>query len=267
MQGPARRACCCYSRCQPSPPPGAPTTAADFAQYKQAQSAASDAAYRAGDYARSREIELEMLAASRKFGDRREEVSSIYGLGLLGTATGQLEDAEARFRESLPMWKAIGDEKGLALSLRGLGRVLEARGRLPEATEVQVAGLELLLKFGQPIDQSESYYSLARLFMNLEDYPAALRAVDRAIELMGPKPPDFPLGLNLAVRADVLRELGRLPRGARRGARPRSTLSCARRARSARRSGNLRWARRWRASARPSRAWPCCAPARSPRRK
>ncbi len=57
------------------------------------------------------------------------------------------------------------------------------------------------------IYQSESYYSLAKLFMVLEDYPAARHGVDRAIELMGPTPPDFPLGLNLALRSAVLRQL------------------------------------------------------------
>jgi diguanylate cyclase (GGDEF)-like protein len=189
---------------------GLPTTKAEFEAFKKPRSEATDVAYQAGDIAKARRMETEMLALSRKFGDKREEVSSVYGLALMDTVTGEIESAEARFRQTIPMWQAIGDQKGLALSLRGLGRVLEAKGRLPEAAEVQVAGLELLLKFGKPIDQSESYYSLARLFMNLESYPAALKAVDQAIALMGATPPDFPLGLNLAVRADVLRELGRL---------------------------------------------------------
>jgi diguanylate cyclase (GGDEF)-like protein len=187
---------------------GLPTTPAEFEAYKKAQNAASNAAYQAGDVDRCRAIETEVLAQSRKFGDKREEASSIYALGLVDTVSGKPDDAEARFRESIVLWKAIDDQKGMALSLRGLGRVLEARGHMAEATEVQVAALELLLKYGKPLDQSESYYSLARLFMNLGDYPAARKAVDRAIALMGPAPPDFPLGLNLSVRADVLRELG-----------------------------------------------------------
>ena len=189
---------------------GLPNSPAEFEAYKQAQNQASNAAYQAGELDRCRAIETEVLAQSRRFGDKREEASSIYALGLVDTVSGKPDDAEARFRESITLWKAIDDQKGMALSLRGLGRVLEARGRLPEATEVQVAALELLLKFGTPMDQSESYYSLARLFMNLEDYPAAHKAVDRAIALMGEAPPDFPLGLNLCVRADVLRELGEL---------------------------------------------------------
>jgi diguanylate cyclase (GGDEF)-like protein len=192
-----------------------PETRDEFEQYKKDQSEASNKAYQAGDYPRVRAIEAEVLELSRRFGDRKEEAMSIYALGLVGTATGELDAAESRFRESLPIWKAIDDQKGTALSMRGLGRVLEAKGRLPEATEVQVAALELLLKFGQPIDQSESYYSLGRLFLNLEDYPAALHAIDRAIELMGPKPPDFPLGLNLAARAEILRESGRHAEGLR----------------------------------------------------
>ena len=207
-----------------------PATSAEFEAYKKAQNEASNAAYQAGDGERCRAIELEVLEQSRKFGDRREEASSIYALGLVDTVTGKPDDAEKRFRESIVIWKELDDQKGLALSLRGLGRVLEARGRLPEATEVQVAALELLLKFGRPLDQSESYYSLARLFMNLEDHPAARKAVDRAIELMGPAPPDFPLGLNLAVRADVLRDLGEAPAALEAG---RQSLDAFTRAKSA----------------------------------
>ncbi|MFT3805633.1 diguanylate cyclase [Arenimonas sp.] len=186
-----------------------PKTQAEYEAFRAQQSEASNKAYQLGDYDLCRTIEQSALVAARRFGDRKEEAMSIYGIALVDLATGKPQDAERRFRESIVVWKSIGDQKGLALSLRGLGRVLENTGRLPEAAEVQVTALELLLKFGKPIDQSESYYSLARLFLNLENYPAALHGVDRAIALMGASPPDFPLGLNLGLRSAVLRELGR----------------------------------------------------------
>lgn len=197
--------------------PAMPQDRAGYERYRQAQNEASNQAYQAGDYARCRAIEDAMLAAARRFGDRKEEAMSIYGLGLVATASGQPAEAERKFRESIALWQSIGDQKGLALALRGLGRVLEGAGRLPEATEVQVTGLELLLKFGTAMDQSESYYSLARLFTNLENFPAARHGVDRAIELMGKTPPDFPLGLNLALRSAVSRELGDLAAARRDG--------------------------------------------------
>ena len=184
-----------------------PTTRAEYEAFKTAQGEASNKAYQSGDAARSKAIEEAVLVAARKFGDRDEEASSIYGLAMAALAMGDPVGAEKQFRQCINLWKDIDNQKGVALGLRGLGRVLEARGRLAEATEVQVTALELLLKYGKPIDQSESYYSLAKLFMVLEDYPAARHGVDRAIELMGPTPPDFPLGLNLALRSAVLRQL------------------------------------------------------------
>ena len=189
----------------------APVTRSGYAAYKKAQSDASDEAYRRGDIDRVREIEQASLDTARRFGDRDEEAASIHGLALADLAAGQLDAAERRFRESIDLVKQSGDRKILAAAMRGLGRVLEARGRLAEATEVQVAALELLLRHGSPMGQSESYYSLAKLFLSMQDYPAAMHGVDRAIALMGAAPPDFPLGLNLALRSTIERELGETP--------------------------------------------------------
>src|SRR5690606_28012010 len=186
----------------------APVTRSGYAAYKKAQSDASDEAYRRGDIDRVREIEQASLETARRFGDRREEAASIHGLALADLATGRLDDAERRFRAGIDIARRADDQQVLAAAMRGLGRVLETRGRLAEATEVQVAALELLLRHGTPMGQSESYYSLAKLFLNMQDYPAAKHGVDRAIALMGKAPPDFPLGLNLALRSTVERNLG-----------------------------------------------------------
>jgi diguanylate cyclase (GGDEF)-like protein len=185
-----------------------PATRAEYEAFRKAQDAASNEAYRAGDYARCRAIEEASLQAARRFGDDKEEAASIYGLALVDVATGRLDDAERRFRQTIGMAQATGSQKRMASSMRGLGRVLEARGRMHEAAEVEVAALALLLEHGEPMDQSESYYSLAKLFVGLDNLPAAKVGVDRAIALMGKSPPDFPLGLNLVLRSHIERESG-----------------------------------------------------------
>ncbi|OHE80104.1 MAG: hypothetical protein A2X76_01575, partial [Lysobacterales bacterium GWF1_69_6] len=153
-------------------------------------------------------IENEALADAIGWRNRREEAASRFGLALAAHASGRPDEAEMRFREAIEIWKAIGDRRGVAVGERGLSRVLEVRGRYAETVELQVSALEILLQDGKPIDQSESYYSLARLFMNLGDHDAALRGVNEAIRLMGDTPPDFPLGLNLVLRSSVLRLQG-----------------------------------------------------------
>lgn len=188
-----------------TPMPGTP---AEYQAYKASQDAASNEAYRKGDTARVRAIEQATLEAARRFGDREEETRSIHGLAVAALAAGDLPAAEIDFRKAISLAGSIDNQRGVAASLRGLGRVLESHGRLPEATEVQVTALELLLKHGEPLDQSESYYSLAKLFLNQKNHRAAKHGVDRAIALMGDSPPDFPLGLNLALRSTIERELG-----------------------------------------------------------
>lgn len=175
-----------------------------------ALSVLSDEAYRRADIDAVEKIEREALADARGWGNRREEAASLYGLALGANASGRPDDAEQHFREAIAIWGAAGDRRGEAVGQRGLSRVLEVRGRYAEAVELQVSALETLLEEGNPIDQSESYYSLARLFMNLGDHDAALRGVNEAIRLMGEAPPDFPLGLNLVLRAHVYRLQGEL---------------------------------------------------------
>lgn len=168
-----------------------------------ALSALSDEAYRRGDNAAVVALENEALADALRLGDRREQAGSLYGLGMAALAEGRLDDAERFYAEALALWDAIGEARLTAVARRALARTHEARGRYAEAVELQVGALETLLTDGRAIDQSESYYSLGKLFHNLEDYEAALQASNQAIALMGDAPPDFPLGLNLMLRAQV----------------------------------------------------------------
>lgn len=177
--------------------------------YFRAVSVLSDEAYRRGDIPGVERLEHEALDAARAVGDEVEANTSRYGLALAAAASGRTDEAEALFRDVIARAEALGDGKGVGAAQRGLGRILEGRGQYAEAVDLQVSALERLLREGSPMAQSESYYSLARLFLNLEDYDAALRGADEAIRLMGDHPPDFPLGLNLVLRANVLRQLGR----------------------------------------------------------
>lgn len=173
-----------------------------------ALSALSDDAYRRGDMAAVIAIENEALADARRYGDRREIGSSLYGLGMADMAEGRLDQAEARYREAIAIWREEGRERQIAFAERALGRVFETRGQYAEAVEMQVNALETMLRIGRPIEQSESYYTLAKLFLNLEDYEAALEGINQSLALIGDTPPDFPLGLNLILRAQARLKLG-----------------------------------------------------------
>lgn len=187
--------------------------AAFWRERVEALSALSNEAYRRGDIAAVIAVENEALADALRVGDRSEEAGSYYGLGMAAQAEGRLDDAERDFEQAITLWTGIGEDRLVAVAQRALGRVHEARGRYAQAVEMQVNALEQLLADGRAIDQSESYYALARLFHNLEDHEAALKASNQAIDLMGKTPPDFPLGLNLVLRAQVHLELDQAQAG------------------------------------------------------
>lgn len=169
----------------------------------------SNLAYRRGDIAMVRAVEEQSLADARRLGDRREEAGSLYGLALAAQATGDLAEAERLLRQVIGRWDDMGETGAAASGRRALGRVLESQGRFAEAMRLQVGALEAQTSIGMPMELSETNYSLAKLFLTLGDLDAAERGVDEAIRLMGPQPPAFPLGLNLALRSQLRREQGR----------------------------------------------------------
>ncbi|KFL36355.1 diguanylate cyclase [Arenimonas donghaensis] len=179
----------------------------------EALSALSNEAYRRGDIAAVIALENEALADALRLGDRSEQAGSLYGLGMAAQAEGRLDEAEQQFERAIAIWEDIGADRLVAVAQRALGRVHESRGRYAQAVDMQVSALEQLLADGRAMDQSESYYSLARLFYNLEDYEAALKASNQAIDLMGGNPPDFPLGLNLVLRSQIHVERGQADAG------------------------------------------------------
>ncbi|WP_374605064.1 diguanylate cyclase [Arenimonas sp.] len=170
--------------------------------------ALSNDAYRRGDMAAVEAVEREALADARLSGNRLEQAGSLYGLAMAAQGRGELDAAIGLFQQAISQWETLGARRQVAIGERGLARVYESRGQYAEAVQLQVDALEHLLEDGRPIDQSESYYSLAKLFHNLGDHAAALQGADRAIALMGQNPPDFPLGLNLALRSQVHADMG-----------------------------------------------------------
>lgn len=170
--------------------------------------ALSNDAYRRGDMAAVEALEREALADARRSGNHKELAGSLYGLAMAAQARGELDTAVKLFQQAIARWRDLQAGRQVAIGERGLARVYESRGQYAEAVELQVDALEHLLDDGRPMDQSESYYSLAKLFHNLGDHEAALQGADRAIALMGRNPPDFPLGLNLALRSQVQADLG-----------------------------------------------------------
>ncbi len=169
----------------------------------------SNLGFRTGDFALAMDAERRARDAARRGGERGEEVRSTLDMGTLATLMNDLDGSEQLHRTALAGFRELGDRQGEARALRGLGRIMEGRGRLASAVTLQVEGLALMQQVGRPLDVSESYFSLGRLFISLEDYEAAELAIGEALARLPDSPGYFPRGLNLINLAVARRMQGR----------------------------------------------------------
>lgn len=161
----------------------------------------SNLGFRTGDFALAMAAERRARDAARRWGERGEEVRSIMDMGTVATLMNDLDGAEDYLRTALAGFRGLGDRRGEARALRGLGRVMDSRGRLAAAVSLQVEGLALMQQVGTPLEVSESYFSIGRLFISLEDFEAAETAIGEALARLPDTPGYFPRGLNLINRA------------------------------------------------------------------
>ena len=77
-------------------------------------------------------MHLEALEIYRVIGNRKGEADSLNGLGNACTDSGS-EEAEERHRQALDIRREIEDFQGVAASLHNLGNVADNRGQSDEA--------------------------------------------------------------------------------------------------------------------------------------
>jgi predicted ATPase/class 3 adenylate cyclase len=133
----------------------------------RALGAASGLAWWDGDYPATQRHAEEALPLVQGGGDRQAEVEALYNLGfpllwsgVLGDGT-DVDRAEGLFRQSQSMAEQLGDRRGIAKALRGLGMVAGiARGDVPTGIPMLERAVALLEEVG---DQSETVEALVVL--------------------------------------------------------------------------------------------------------
>ncbi len=94
------------------------------------------------------------LAAFRKLGNRLGIADCLCELGALAFGSGNHQEAEKLYRESLQVSEAVGYKLGAARSLYGLGNLEEERGNRPEAGNHYRRALEISSLLGSPLAES-----------------------------------------------------------------------------------------------------------------
>ncbi|GIH27495.1 SARP family transcriptional regulator [Acrocarpospora phusangensis] len=175
-----------------------------------------------GDYTPAQEDLAESLAAYRKAGSRRGEALSLRSLSLVHRAMGELTRAEDLAAQSLAIFREVGDELfeafgvqawakarfrqgkfdgllaqlenalavsrrsadrfGSALTLRTLGELHLAEGRLPQAATCFDQSIHLWDELDLPLFRARTLRDVARL-QSLQSDPTAQSTLTTALEI------------------------------------------------------------------------------------
>ncbi|HZK51472.1 MAG TPA: tetratricopeptide repeat protein [Actinomycetota bacterium] len=128
------------------------------------------------DYEEARRLLEESIEAQRQLGDEAGVAFSIKDLGNLEVDQGNIEGAEKLYSESLAEWRRLEDREGIAQTLNNLGFIAQIKGDQTEAMKLLD---ESLVIFRQLRDKQ----GIARALMNIAVSTRELGDYERAVRL------------------------------------------------------------------------------------
>jgi tetratricopeptide (TPR) repeat protein len=131
-----------------------------------------------GDYVHARETYEESLAQYRALGDARGIAISLNNLGIISIEQGDYTEARRLIEENLALFRALGDKRSITLSLNNLGIVAIEQGGYTEARTLYEESLALCRELGDKRVITETLIGLVGL-------ATATRQLARAARLAG----------------------------------------------------------------------------------
>ena len=114
-------------------------------------------------YAEARVHYEASLSIWRALGEQRGIASALTGLGLVAANHGNFEEARLRHEESVRIWQALGDPRGLGTPLQNLGDAELALGNRARAVELYETSLAVRQQAGDAAGIAYAYLSLGRV--------------------------------------------------------------------------------------------------------
>jgi predicted ATPase/class 3 adenylate cyclase len=139
---------------------------------------------------------------------------ALRGTGTMASYQGDLQSAIALYKESLALYQALGDERGIAQSLLSLGIAALCQGDYEQAMSLLQEGLKRCRELGDKFDTARALNNLGEVARHLGDLEGATARYEESLvlyrELGGKWSIAFAiqnLGLVAAERSDFVRAL------------------------------------------------------------
>ncbi len=131
-------------------------------------------AYDRGDFGRAIALHEESLRLRRAIGDHRGIAISLHNLGIAALQAGDRARSEALNAESLTIQRELDDKQNLALSLNSAGILARSRGDHERARALYEECLALLRELGDVLRVGLVLNNLARVMRDLGDWERAI---------------------------------------------------------------------------------------------
>ena len=139
----------------------------------------------AGDYVAAEPLLEESRQLSRALGDRKGEARALAGLGVCTMYQSRLEDSVRYGEQSLALYEELGEMRGVAMSHHNLGSLEHMRGNPEQAVEHFKAALGLLAASGDATTETLVRAALGWSSMKLGDLAGAHAELRRCSVLLG----------------------------------------------------------------------------------
>jgi predicted ATPase/DNA-binding SARP family transcriptional activator len=103
-----------------------------------------------GDRARARAPYEQSLALYRALGDRWYTALTLHGLGVVVQALGEYDRARQLHQEALEIYRALGDQRGIVIALSQVAHVSSSQGQFGEAERLHREGLMIARQMDDP---------------------------------------------------------------------------------------------------------------------
>jgi predicted ATPase len=151
----------------------------------EALHAASYHAFKAGDFARARELAVETYDAAEAGTDRLQEVSALTNLANVSQAQGKLLEARRDYDKAIAIARELGDPRRTAVSLLNRGDLANFEGDHELAFELCTESLAVSEPIGDAHVTATGLANLAIAQLQLGDIPGAESNVRQLIQLPG----------------------------------------------------------------------------------
>lgn len=136
-----------------------------------------------GMISKAQEYFKKSIQISQKISDQQGYIASSINLGILYMDKGLFDQAEVLFNESMESSTEIASRLNESVILTNLGDIMYERGFMDKALDYYNKSLSIVREINVPIGEGINYISIARLYINIEEYDKVPEVLKTAYDI------------------------------------------------------------------------------------